>query len=1053
MKNIKEKLFGLLALFLAIFSFGLGQKALAAEDSNVKVSSNVETVSGRVFYDTDHLYTMHGTKGGQAWTDTTASLAVSYPDGHNEMVFCVAPGVPLVGGMWTDGYEGIESGAVDREAMIAASIWQDVFPSKTQHEEIASRAVVWQYLKAYNLNITSIDGIPEFPQLEKKLMDAVDNYKKVPSFDGETVKLTYGETTKLDSGGVDLNAFDGVQTNSANVNFEIASDGMSANVTPTNPEKADGKYQAVKTTMWGTPIIWTHANSQTVVTPHISDPANFTVNWTIESFGSFQVKKVDKETGAAVPGTKFKLEYTNLPEAFEAKREVTTDKNGLSPKVEVPAGVHVTATEISVPSPYVLGSALGESDVVEGDITAGSVITLTQQNVKAKGQITVEKQGEESRKALWNQNYTLAGNTFEIHKDSAEGEVVATISTDAAGHAESGENLPLGTYVVTEKTASNGFANTFKPVTVKIEYANQTTAVIVKGAEGTNQEVVGSTLLTKEDAETGKETQGRATFDGATYGLFNEDGTPVKWSESFKPTTAKGNKLDGDEVKFEISDKEQQASVEHLALGNYYWQELIAPEGYQIDNTKREFSITYKDQDTKVIETQSTSKENVIKFSLDGFKYVDSKSGDSKSGYNGIDFTLNPIDPTKGEERKTTTVTDANGYDGYWAFNEVPYGDYKMSEVKAPDGYKTIKDLIINSKFNSEKREYTFTITEDGQKEPIKTLTVPEAKINEGSNVIHLSKLFLTNKVQEMPTIRTKATVDGEKTFTPEKNTQMQDIATITNAQKGVEYTNKIKLWRLINDDTKSAKLVWSGSHDFEAKGGKEEDVIKQLVDTSKDDNTVSYVFTEELFIKDGPKVAEHNDLENKDQTIRPILPGVPTIETLFVTKNGGKTFDPTVDNELIDEVKATVPKEDLGKTFYYVTKFHKIDKDGKETVVGTDESEHVAKELTYEFKAVFNYKANTLKDGEKLVATHVAYSDKEHKHEYAKHYDLKNEKQTLTAKTPTTPAAPKTTTPGTSIPQTSGTLSNPIVWAVLAVVVVAAAAIYFTDKKRGQNN
>ncbi|WP_275112625.1 MSCRAMM family protein, partial [Enterococcus hirae] len=464
--------------------------------------------------------------------------------------------------------------------------------------------------------------------------------------------------------------------------------------------------------------------------------------------------------------------------AIPTQTEVVTDQNGLSPKIKALNGVHVKATEVFVPNPYVLGSAIGDSDIVEGDIVAGQTITLTQRNKKAKGQIIVEKSGVESGKDMWNGNYSLAGNVFEVRKDSPTGEVIRTITTDANGHAETNKELPLGTYVVIEKTASNGFANTFKPVEVKIEYANQTTAVIVKGAEGTNQEVVGSTLLTKEDVETGKETQGRATFDGAQYGLFHKDGTPVKWSENFKPTTSKGNKLEGDEVKFELSDKEQQASIEHLALGDYYWEELVAPEGYQLDRTKREFSITYKDQETKVIETQSTSKENVIKFSLDGFKYVDSKSGDTKTGYNGIDFTLTPIDPTKGEQRKVTTETDENGYDGYWAFNEVPYGDYKMSEVKAPEGYKTIKDLIINSKFDAEKREYTFTITEDGQKEPIKTLTVPEAKINEGSNVIHLSKLFLTNKVKEMPTIRTKATVDGEKTFTPSKETPMQDVAT-----------------------------------------------------------------------------------------------------------------------------------------------------------------------------------------------------------------------------------------------------------------------------------
>lgn len=68
------------------------------------------------------------------------------------------------------------------------------------------------------------------------------------------------------------------------------------------------------------------------------------------------------------------------------------------------------------------------------------------------------------------------------------------------------------------------------------------------------------------------------------------------------------------------------------------------------------------------------------------------------------------------------------------------------------------------------------------------------------------------------------------------------------------------------------------------------------------------------------------------------------------------------------------------------MTQFHKIDKNGKATVVGTDESEHKAEEMVYEFKAVYNYKANTLKDGEKLVATHIVYTDKEHKNEYAKH-------------------------------------------------------------------
>ncbi|EPB3002723.1 collagen binding domain-containing protein [Enterococcus hirae] len=1053
----------IMALFLvcSIFGIGFGNGEVQAgvpEDFTMKPGE-----TGNVYYDTSNVYMMYGTRNGQAWSDATAPMAVKPDDGGIDiMTFCIQPGVPFISSD-NPGYQAVSVSDVPHDAQVASAIWNNpvlgICGDTNENDRIVTQSVIWELLP-YGIKVNDIPRIPNYAQRKALLYQKIAEYNKHPEFDGKTVELTYGQSKTLTS-SVNLNSFEKQVINSAKVNWAIAPDGKSVTVTPTDPSIQNGAIAYKRSFMEGTPIALEKEGSQRVYIAAIKDPSSYTVNFKINTFGEFQIKKIDKETGKAVPGTKFKLEYSNLPAnaagpVIPTQTEVTTDENGLSPKIKALNGVHVKATEIAVPAPYVLGSVIGDSDVVEGDIVAGKTITLTQKNTKAKGQIIVEKQGIETGQNMWNENYTLKGNVFEIRKNTVDGEVVKTITTDEKGHAETPKDLELGTYWVTEKQAANGFANTFKPVEVKIDYANQTTAVIVKGAEGTNQEVVGSTLLTKEDAETGKETQGRATFDGAQYGLFHKDGTPVKWSENFKPTTSKGNKLEGDEVKFELSDEEQQASVEHLALGDYYWQELVAPEGYQIDNTKREFSITYKDQDTKVIENQSTSQENVIKFSLDGFKYVDSKSGDTKTGYNGIDFTLTPIDPTKGEQRKVTTETDENGYDGYWAFNEVPYGDYKMSEVKAPEGYKTIKDLIINSKFDAEKREYTFTITEDGQKEPIKTLTVPEAKINEGSNVIHLSKLFLTNKVKEMPTIRTKATVDGEKTFTPSKETPMQDVATITNVEKGVEYTNKIKLWRIVNDDYDHAKVVWEGSHDFVAEGDTAEDVIKQMVDTSKDDNTVSYVFTEELFIKDGAKVAEHNDLTNKEQTIRPVVPELPTIETLFVTKDGGKTFDPTVDNELIDEVKATVPKEDIGKTFYYVTQFHKIDKNGKVTVVGTDESEHKAGEMTYEFKAVYNYKANTLKDGEKLVATHIAYTDKEHKNEYAKHFDLKNEKQTLTAKTPAKATTPKTPSspsfPKAILPQTSGALNGAIVFGVFAVVIVIAVGAVVYVKKQHAN-
>ena len=97
---------------------------------------------------------------------------------------------------------------------------------------------------------------------------------------------------------------------------------------------------------------------------------------------------------------------------------------------------------------------------------------------------------------------------------------------------------------MTETKASNGFVNTFKPVKVELNYVNQTVALVTSNVKGQNQEITGETTLTKEDKDTGNETQGKAEFKGAEYTLFTaKDGQAVKWSEAFKPELVKERKL------------------------------------------------------------------------------------------------------------------------------------------------------------------------------------------------------------------------------------------------------------------------------------------------------------------------------------------------------------------------------------------------------------------------------------------------------------------------------------------------------------------------------
>ncbi|MFQ7234618.1 MAG: LPXTG cell wall anchor domain-containing protein, partial [Enterococcus hulanensis] len=133
----------------------------------------------------------------------------------------------------------------------------------------------------------------------------------------------------------------------------------------------------------------------------------------------------------------------------------------------------------------------------------------------------------------------------------------------------------------------------------------------------------------------------------------------------------------------------------------------------------------------------------------------------------------------------------------------------------------------------------------------------------------------------------------------------------------------------------------------------------------------------------------------------------------------------------------------------------HSIDKDGKDTVIEQVFETREVKAGKEEFDVSFEYvaKKHKLKDGEKLVVTHVAYNDEEHKEEYVRHFDLKNEKQTVTGKkivtTPESKSTPPTTTKGV-LPQTAGMLTNPYVW-IAALALVAGAIFLFKNRKEGQ--
>ena len=109
-------------------------------------------------------------------------------------------------------------------------------------------------------------------------------------------------------------------------------------------------------------------------------------------------------------------------------------------------------------------------------------------------------------------------------------------------------------------------------------------------------------------------------------------------------------------------------------------------------------------------------------------------------------------------------------------------------------------------------------------------------------------------------------------------------------------------------------------------------------------------------------------------------------ITTLLATVAGKKEADPTVDNTLRDKVE--IKGAEIGHTYYIVTPY--VDPATKK-VIKTVESTYTAKAENETIHVDIPIAKNTMKDGQKGVATHYIYYDKEKTKEVGKEDDLKN--------------------------------------------------------------
>ena len=436
-------------------------------------------------------------------------------------------------------------------------------------------------------------------------------------------------------------------------------------------------------------------------------------NANFESF--IKVVKKDAETGKTIPyagagfqiydpsGNKVTMSFTYpTPTTIDT---FYTDADGqLVTPEKLEYGKGYSLVEVQAPYGYVLDSTPVSFDVTEENATQEGTIKLVKvekPNMAQKGSISVEKtgevffgvnvSGEEGKDVIYQPVYKvkgLAGATYKITADEDvvtpdgtlryhKGDVVDTITTDEEGTAKSKE-LYLGKYTVTETKAPEGMVINKDGHQVELTYAGQEVAVTETATSFYNERQKVKISLEKmlEQDETfgiGKNDE----LKNISFGLYAKEDI-VSESGTVIPA-------DGLIEIIGLAEDGTATVATDLPFGSYYIKEMATDEHYILNDEQYAFTFDYAGQDTETVEIKVNDGkpiENKLIYGSVSGKKVD-ENGEALAGA--------VIGIFKADETEFTAehafMTVKSGEDGSFAFKKVPYGNWIVKEIEAPEGF------------------------------------------------------------------------------------------------------------------------------------------------------------------------------------------------------------------------------------------------------------------------------------------------------------------------------------------------------------------------------
>ena len=331
-------------------------------------------------------------------------------------------------------------------------------------------------------------------------------------------------------------------------------------------------------------------------------------------------------------------------------------------------------------------------------------------------------------------------STVHEHSDKGCNSQLATLTADGNGDTKEVE-VKAGTVYIKELSAPKGYKLDSTVHALNVEVGKTATLTVADTPKVTETLID----LFKIDMETGKSTpQGTASLEGAEFtwsyydGYYNADNLPAKATRTWTTKTVAEKDSDGtihyvsrlaDSYKVSGDSFYTQDSKNVLPLGTLTVTETKAPNGYlldgaymQADGSSEQIKGTYLTQISEDGELAVLSGSNQysvsdkvirggVKIQKRDLETKDTKAQGSATlqytEFNIISLNDSPVLVEGKLYNKNETVKNIQtGIDGIASTSAdlLPYGNYRLEESKAPEGYLTDGAKAID-----------FSITEDGK--------------------------------------------------------------------------------------------------------------------------------------------------------------------------------------------------------------------------------------------------------------------------------------------------------------------------------------------------